>query len=255
MRAHVSPRRPPIETLFDDADLHAIAKPAGLATVSERWNPAAPTVLGELWKRWQRGDPKAPRPHVIHRLDKDTTGVLLFARNRDAQVEVRRQFRERTVRKSYLALALGCPSPEQGAVEIEVVPDPHHPSRMKTVRRGGKACVTEYEVIEVFRDLSLVRLHPLTGRTHQIRVSLQFIGHPCAVDPLYGGREELRVSEWKRDYRSGRGRAERPIIDRVTLHAERIEIVHPTSGEPLVIESSLPADLTATLRQLRRWWR
>lgn len=244
---------PSITTLFRDSHLHAIAKPAGVATVSERWDRQLPTAIELLWEEWQAEDPNALRPHVIHRLDKDTTGVLLFACHRDAQAEVRRQFRERQVQKRYLALVRGAPVPRAGTVEIEVAEDPRKAGRMRVVKRGGKACATHYETIEEFRDLALVRLAPHTGRTHQIRVSLASIGTPCAIDPLYGGAEALFLSAWKRGYKRGRGEPERPVIDRLTLHAESLEIRHPETGEPLRIEAPLPRDLEVTLKHLRRY--
>ena len=121
----MTPRRarsavPRITTLFRDSHLHAIAKPPGVASVSERWDHQLPTAVGLLWEQWQAEDPDALRPHLIHRLDKDTTGVLLFACHRDAQVELRRQFREREVQKRYLALVRGAPVPRAGTVEIEL---------------------------------------------------------------------------------------------------------------------------------------
>lgn len=246
-------RAPTLETLYEDDDLHAVAKPSGLATVSDRWQPDAPTVIDELWKLWKRSDPDAPRPHLIHRLDRETTGVILFARNKDAQRHVRQQFRERRVKKRYVAIALGTPDPRSGTIEVSIDEDSRRKGKMKTVNRGGKDCSTSYEVTEGFDHVSLVRLEPLTGRTHQIRVSLAHIGHPCAVDPLYGGKEALYLSEWKRDYRAGRGEPERPLIDRVTLHAERLQLDAPNGDSTLTIEAPLPRDFAATVRQLRRW--
>lgn len=242
-----------LRMVHDDEDLVAVDKPPGLATVSERWNPTAPTVLGLLWRRWQALDPAAPRPHVVHRLDKDTSGVLLFARHRAAQVDLRRQFRARSIEKSYLAVVLGVPDPAEGTIEISIEEDPRVAGRMRVVRHGGKSCQTAYAVIERFQDFSLLRLRPRTGRTHQIRVSLQSIGHPCAVDPLYGGRAALHVSEWVRGFRLGKEQVDRALIARVTLHAERLALTHPRTGAPLIIEAELPKDLQALLRQLRKW--
>lgn len=246
------PRRVKLVTLFRDSHLHAIQKPAGLATVSERWNPDAVPVIDALWREWQAEDPDALRPHLVHRLDRGTTGVLLFACHRDAQRHVRQQFQQRTVQKSYLALTFGCPQPERGTIEIAIDEHPRKPGLMQVVSRGGKACVTHFEVIEKFREYSWVRLRPETGRTHQIRISLQSIGHPCAIDPQYGGEQALYASSWIRRYKLGRGRAERPVIDRVTLHAEQLTIEHPESGDPLTIEAPLPKDLEVVLKHMRK---
>lgn len=246
------PRRQRLEVLLQDDDVCAIAKPPGLATVSERWDKNATTIVDELWNLWRKDDPDAPRPYVVHRLDRDTTGVLLFARHADAQQELRRQFREREVHKQYLALTVGCPSPPQGTVEIRLDDDPRKAGKMRVVPRGGKDCTTHFSVEEVFDGFGWVALQPKTGRTHQIRVTLEHLGTPCAVDPLYGGAKALFASKWIRNYKLGRGREERPLIDRVTLHAAQITVTHPSTGAPLSIAAPLPKDLSATLKQLRR---
>ncbi|MFN0059480.1 MAG: RluA family pseudouridine synthase [Planctomycetota bacterium] len=247
-------RRIEIETLHADADLCAINKPVGLATVSDRWNANAPTVIGELWRLWQRTDPASPRPHLIHRLDRDTSGVLLFARHRDAQAHVREQFRARTVTKTYLALVVGQPERE-GRIELEIAPSEQRPGAMKVVKRGGKACRTDYEVLDRFGDLSLLLVKPHTGRTHQIRISLATIECPCACDPIYGDGEPIFLSHYKRDYHLSKGDVERPLIARTALHAEDLTIAHPSGSGPLTLHAELPKDFRATLRQLERWTR
>ncbi|MEM7164249.1 MAG: RluA family pseudouridine synthase [Planctomycetota bacterium] len=255
MSAH-PPRRgshaPPIAIIFEDADLCAIDKPAGWSTVSERWDPNAVPMMDGLWAIWQKQDPDAPRPHVVHRLDKDTTGLLLFARNRDAQAAVRRQFRERVVQKSYLALAVGVPPVDSGVIEIAIDEDPRKAGRMRVVQRGGKECSTAYEIVERFEGYSLIRLRPKTGRTHQVRISLQHIGTPCAADPVYGDGAALYSSQWIRGYRKGRGREERPLLARTALHAETLALEHP-AGQQLELAAALPKDLEVTLKQLRKW--
>ena len=120
-----------------------------------------------------------------------------------------------------------------------------------------KACHDLYETVEVFRGISLVRVRPQTGRTHEVRLALRTLGTPCAVDPLYGTSEPLLLSAWKRDYRTGRGRTERPLIDRLTLHAESIAFAPPGSDPEdhaawLRVEAPLPKDMASTLRQLRK---
>ncbi len=246
-------KRAGLVTLYADARVHAVDKPAGISTVSERWHRELPTVINELWKEWRRADPDAPRPHVVHRLVKDTTGVLIFARDRDAQAELRRQFRAREVQKSYLALVRGTPRPASGIIEIRIDASPSDPGRMSVVSHGGKECSTRYECIEEFGDLAVVRLEPLTGRTHQIRVSLAHIGCPCVVDPKYGGSEALYLSSIKRGHKLGKDGTESPLIRRLTLHAESLTVRHPESGAELRIEAPLPKDLAAALKQLRRW--
>lgn len=246
-------KRPPtIEILHDAQGFQAIQKPAGLTSIQERWDPHLATVIDELWKIWQRDDPDAPRPHVVHRLDKDTSGLLLFAKNGPTQAELRKQFRERTVEKTYWAIVAGIPAESSGRIEIEVQPA-RRPGRMAIVARGGKECRTDYRVLETFGDLALVELSPHQGRTHQIRLCLKAIGHPCAIDPFYGSRDPILLSRYKRRYSSPKGRPERPLIDRLTLHALRLVLRDPLTGAPLTLEAPPPKDFAATLKQLRRW--
>jgi len=250
MKPRAAPR---LGILHDDPDLTAIDKPPGLTSISERWDPEAPTAIDLLWRLWRGTAADALRPHVVHRLDKDTSGVLLFARHAAAQGALRRQFRERTVEKHYFALTVGIPSPPEGCSEISIEKDPGRPGRMRLARRGGKACRTEYRTLAVHGGFAWVELHPLTGRTHQLRISLRELGAPCVADLLYGDGEPLFLSQVKRDYRRTRGEAERPLLGRLGLHAASLAFAHPTSGERIRIESELPKDLRASLKQLERW--
>lgn len=247
-------RDPKLEVLHDAPGFQAIQKPAGLTSIQERWDPNLPTVIDELWKMWLRDDPDAPRPHVVHRLDKDTSGLILFAKNRPTQAELRRQFRERTVKKTYRALTRGAPALPAGRIEIRVEPA-RQPGRMRVTSKGGKDCETDYRVIERLGDLGWVELYPLQGRTHQIRLCLMHLGHPCAIDPMYGSKDPIYLSQYKRRYSPRRGHPERPLIERLTLHAAKLELQDPKTGAQLLLEAPEPRDLAATLKQLRRWSR
>ncbi len=246
-------RPPKIAIIHEDADLTAIDKPPNLSTVSERWDANAPTAISLLWTLWREREKDPPRPHVIHRLDKDTSGVLLFARHRQAQANLRRQFRERSVEKHYLALTTGIPTPPEGTIELSIEKDPARPGRMRVARSRGKACRTDYRVLAVHGWFAWIEVHPHTGRTHQIRISLREAGASCVVDSYYGDGAPVLLSGVKRDYRPGRGETERPLLDRLGLHAASIAIDHPTTGERITFEAPLPKDLRATLRQLERW--
>jgi RluA family pseudouridine synthase len=232
-----------------------VAKPAGLTSVpprSDRMARCVPTVLHALWKAQ---DPDAPPPVVCHRLDRDTTGCMVLARDRATARLLMERFRRREVQKTYVALVLGAPQPPAGEVVFRIKPDRRRPGSMMAVDKGGKPCHADYETLEAFRGVSLVRVRPRTGRTHEVRVGLRTLGTPCAVDPLYGGEEALYLSHWKRGYRKGRGRPELPLIDRVSLHAESIAFVPPGApddAEPVRVEAPLPRDFAATLNQLRR---
>jgi 23S rRNA pseudouridine1911/1915/1917 synthase len=230
-----------LEVLWQDQRLIAIAKPAGLATVPGRGE--TDSVLDQL-----------QGCRLIHRLDKETSGVLLLAKDRDAQRALCNQFLRRMVEKEYLALAIGSPLEDRGEIDSPLGRHPRSDKRM-TVLKHGQSALTRWEVIERFRGLTLLRCLPRTGRTHQIRVHLKSIGLPLAVDPLYnpprdGGVAGIFLSQFKRDYR-GKDQ-ERPLISRLTLHALRISF-HDPDGKPITVECPPPKDFSATIKMLTKY--
>jgi 23S rRNA pseudouridine955/2504/2580 synthase/23S rRNA pseudouridine1911/1915/1917 synthase len=251
----------PLEILHDDgADLVAVNKPPGLATIPGRGE--RDSVLERLAR--QTGLPHTgttdPRLRVVHRLDKDTSGVLLFARNLDAQRHVSHLFQNNLVDKQYLALVMGRPPESEGEIDARIAPHPTSRDRMTVVKRGGRPARTLWKLEESFRGFSLLRVFPKTGKTHQIRVHLKHAGMPLAVDPLYnpnpaaGAPIGLLLSSFKRDYRPKRGEDERPLIDRLTLHAHRLR-VPGMKDQILELEAPLPKDFRATLNMLRKYAR
>jgi 23S rRNA pseudouridine1911/1915/1917 synthase len=227
-----------LEILGEAADWVAVMKPAGLATIPGRGEDDS--VLERLAR--QIGLPSIgtddPRVRVVHRLDKDTSGVLLFAKNTATQRHLSHQFQNNAVEKQYLALVIGRPSQNEGEIDAPLGRHATDPKRMAVVKHGGRPARTAWKLEETFRGYALLRCYPKTGKTHQIRVHLKHIGLPLAVDPLYnpprGGAEAgLMLSSFKRDYRPTRGEAERPLIARL-------------------IEAPAPKDFRATLNQLRR---
>ena len=243
-----------MDILHEDADFLAVNKPAGLATIPGRTEPES--VMDELARQLARRDRLSDPPKllVVHRLDRDTSGVLLVARHTDAQRKLTSQFGKRTVAKVYRALIAGSPDPAEGEIAIALEPDPDRPGAMKpTRRRSRKKAVSQYRVLEEFRGLSLVEVRPVTGRTHQIRVHFQAIGHPLAVDPIYGSAEGVMLSRFKAGFRLKRGDRERPLIARLTLHALRVGFARPSDGQPMEVEAPLPKDFRATLEALRKW--
>lgn len=239
--------------LYEDAEVLACMKPPGVAVEAERGEDARPfraAILHHLLGGRSSFDAEVPRPRVVHRLDKDTTGVVLVAKSKQALSDLTRQLEAREVQKDYLALVLGAVHRDAGEVDAPL-PDPAAP------RRGGARPLVEartaWEVVERFHTHTLLRCHPVTGRQHQIRQHLAGLGHPLAVDPQYGGGERLLLSKVKRGYRpKGKG-DERPLLARLSLHAERITFRSPASGERVVVEAPVPDDLAVALRQLRKW--
>ncbi len=251
-------RNPPLELLLDDADLVAVLKPAGLATIPGRAEEdAADNVLARVGKQLRL--PAAglvdPRVRVVHRLDKDTSGVLLFAKHTAAQRHVSGQFQDNTTQKQYLALVAGQPQADEGVVDAPLGPHPASKRKMAVVRHGGRPAVTAWQVEARYRDYALLRVFPKTGRTHQIRVHLESIGLPLAIDPVYnptgGPASGIFLSRFKRDYRPNQGQQERPLIDRLTLHAERLRFAHP-DGRTVELVAPPPKDFRATVNMLGR---
>lgn len=232
-----------ISVLFESDEILAIQKPPAIAVEPERWaaeEPCLADAARALEAHCAPGADGLPvRLRTLHRLDKGTSGVLLMAKNIDAERRLRGAFAEGRVAKRYLALVEGCPNladGERATIDKGLGPDPRKSGRMR-IDAKGKPSVTEYEVVERFHGFSLLACYPHTGRTHQIRVHLSAEGFPLLVDPVYGRRSEFLLSEVKRDYKLKPGRTERSLIDHLTLHAEAIAI--PTSG---VAEAQSPPD-------------
>lgn len=255
-----------LEVLYEDADVLVVDKPAALPVEPERWergNACLSGALLELALRRSEVTPDGPirptsgldfRPRLVHRIDKDTTGAVLVAKNLETERRLREAFASGGIRKSYLALVEGEYPLEPGEEEIldaPIGPDRRRSGRMRVDERDGKPSRTRVEVEQRFRGYTLLRCEPLTGRTHQIRVHLSAAGFPLVVDPVYGRRDALRLSEFKSGYRPKRGRAESPLIDRLTLHAHRLAFPG-VDGELHEVEAPVPRDLTRVLKQMAK---
>jgi 23S rRNA pseudouridine1911/1915/1917 synthase len=236
-----------LRVLFLDAALVAVDKPAGLLSVPARGRELS--VIDLLRRCPALQDNSALR--VVHRLDQEASGALVYARTLAAQRSLVSQFAARQVAKVYYAIVVGYVSGD-GEVDLRVTFDRRR-NRMRTTKRtDGKPALTRYLVIERLAGHTLLECHPETGRRHQIRVHLAAIGHPLAVDPLYGGGRAVLLSHHKSGYQPSARRPERPLLDRLTLHAGRITLTHPTTGAPLTIEAPWPKDFRAAVRQLGR---
>jgi len=230
----------------------AVSKRAGLATIPGRGESTS--VLEQLAAQLAlpcSGDAD-PRLRVVHRLDKDTSGVLIFAKHAAAQKHLSHQFQNNAVAKEYLALVAGKPQSSSGEIDAPIGVHPTDRKRMAVLKKGGRRARTLWKVDEIFRGFATLRVFPKTGKTHQIRVHLAHIGLPLAIDPIYGReRSAIHLSELKRGYRAKPGEPERPLICRLTLHAARISIVMP-GGASLTIACDSPKDFSVTLAQLRK---
>ena len=223
----------PLDIVYEDAALIVIDKPAGLVV-----HPAAGNWSGTLMNALLHHAPQlanVPRAGIVHRLDKDTSGLLVVAKTLAAQTDLVRQLQARTVKRDYQALARGAVE-RGGTVDAPIGRHPTQRTKMAVVI-GGKPARTHYRVVERFGNCTLIECSLETGRTHQIRVHLEHIGHPLVGDPVYGRRLN----------RVPRG----PAFDRQFLHARKLGLVHPETGKPMVWKSPLPEDMEDLLEKLR----
>jgi 23S rRNA pseudouridine955/2504/2580 synthase/23S rRNA pseudouridine1911/1915/1917 synthase len=256
---------PDLNILLHSGDFVAVEKPAGLATIPGR--AETDSVLERLGR--QIGMPSRghgdPRVRVVHRLDKETSGVLLFALNRPAQQHLSHQFQNNTVQKEYLALVRGRAREPTGEIDAPLSPHPTNPRKMAVINHAGRAARTLWQVEQTFRGFALLRCFPKTGKTHQIRVHLAHIGLPLAVDPLYAPiaasqssfsqrSAGIYLSDFKRAYRPTAGQPERPLISRLTLHAEKLAF-NDANQQRIEITCPLPKDFRALLNQLTKFAR
>ncbi len=226
----LSPEAIPLHIVYEDKDVLVVDKPAGLTVHPAPGHPGhtlVNAVLAYLPELAENGD--TLRPGIVHRLDKDTSGLMLVARNRVAQANLSEQFRSHSVSKSYLVLVKGKLTPENGVIEADIGRDPRNRQRMAVVSRGREAR-TEYRVIRYIGNYSLLEIKPETGRTHQIRVHLAAIGFPVVGDATYGVKS--------------------PHLPRQFLHASRLGFKLPSTGEYVEFESPLPPDLEQALRDI-----
>jgi 23S rRNA pseudouridine1911/1915/1917 synthase len=230
------PEAIPLSVVYEDADLLIVDKPAGLVVHPAPGHSGGTLVNALLARDTEYGGiAGVQRPGIVHRLDRDTSGLLMVAKNDRAQAGLMAQLKARGVKKTYLALVAGAVVATSGRIEAPIGRDPHHRTRMAVVP-AGRPAVTGYRVRERLAGWTLLELDLITGRTHQIRVHLAAIGHPVAGDPLYG---------------TGRSRRGPEGLGRVFLHSWRIELQSPSDGHVIRATAPLPAELESVLETLR----
>jgi len=241
-----------LQIIFQDEHLVAVDKPSGLATIPGRGETTS--VLQELARQLNLPCTGAsdPRLRVVHRLDKGTSGVLLFAKGIDTQRHLSHQFQNNTIEKEYLAIVSGRPTEGSGEIDAPIAPHPTIKTRM-IASKHGRPARTIWNVEQRFRDFALLRCFPKTGKTHQIRVHLAQLGLPLAVDPIYNpGAEGIYLSAIKRGYRASQRGEERPLIGRLTLHAEKLR-VKDRQGNSIELVAAASRDFRAALNMLRKY--
>jgi 23S rRNA pseudouridine1911/1915/1917 synthase len=234
--------------LHADADMLVIEKASGVLSIPDRFGKQQNSMAELL-------EADYGEIFIVHRLDRETSGVMVYARNADAHRHLSQQFEHHTADKYYLALVDGKVHEEEGEIDKPIGPHPTIPNKMMITARGGKPSLSFYRVLERFRNYTLLEVLIKTGRTHQVRIHLQSHGYPLAIDALYGPRPALLGSEIKgQKYKLGKYvEEERPIMSRTSLHAHRLRLTQPSSGERLEFKSELPKDFAAVLSQLRKW--
>ncbi|HHY46164.1 MAG TPA: RluA family pseudouridine synthase [Firmicutes bacterium] len=230
---HADPEDIPIDILYEDSDIIVVNKPRGMTVHPGAGNPSGTLVnallahCGDL-----SGVGGVMRPGIVHRLDKDTSGVMVVAKNDASHLELSRQFKAREVHKTYIALVRGAVDPPEGTISSMIGRHPVHRKKMAVTEHGGKPAVTRYRTIERLPGYTLLEVHPETGRTHQIRVHLAWVGHPVAGDSLYGGRDP------------------RLPISGQALHAASLEFRHPRTGRRMRFCAPLPDDMARIMKML-----
>jgi 23S rRNA pseudouridine1911/1915/1917 synthase len=227
----------PIEILFEDEHLVALDKAAG-TVVHPVGRHVLDTVINALHVRYREAG-RDVVPMIVHRLDRETSGVLVLAKNPEARKRLGAHFETRRVAKSYLAVVAGVVRDDRGAIDLPIGSDPHSEIRLKMACvPEGRPSLTEFEVLARGRGWSLVRCRPRTGRQHQIRVHLAAIGHPILADALYGTAGPMRGGDLDPDAPE----PERILLARHALHAESLEFDHPATGARMRLEAPPPPD-------------
>jgi len=238
----------PLNIIYEDDDIIVLNKQADMIVHPARGNTHGTLVNALAYYSEELSSGLGQfRPGIVHRLDKNTTGVMVAAKNDTAQWKIAKQFERRQVKKSYLAVVHGIPQLSADRINAPLGVHPKIREKYAIRPETGKETITFYEVVESFSGFSLLKLTPRTGRTHQIRVHLSYIKHPIVGDDMYGGK---LVYPWQ--LKNTELTVEEPIINRCALHASTLEFKHPTTEKEVKFEAPLPKDMQNLLDMLRK---
>ncbi len=245
----LTPRYAPFEIIYEDEDMAAIVKPPGLTVHPSPGVNETTLVHGLLWRiRQLSGMGGWDRPGIVHRLDRDTSGVMVVAKNDSAHHKLSLMFKAREVHKTYVAVCTVREAFRSGVIEAPIGRNPRDRKAMSIRYDTGRAAITEYQVRHVFGRFAVVEAHPRSGRTHQIRVHLKFMGMPLLCDALYGYEKVVYPSTL---LGLARPADERPLMHRQALHARRLCLTHPRTGMQMCFEAALPPDMLGLIGFLR----
>jgi len=232
------------EIIHENDAFAAVNKPAGMLSVPDR--AGQELSLKQLLKE------RYGNIFTVHRLDKDTSGIIIFAKDETSHKQLSQKFEGRDIEKFYLGLVQGKPMNDKGSIDAAIMEHPGKQLKMMT-HTDGKPSLTDYQVLETFGNYSWLQFQIHTGRTHQIRVHMQYIGNPVVCDEIYGKGEPVRISslKGKKCRLSNDVLEERPILSRLALHSWKLNF--ELNGEQFNLEADITKDLRATLQQLRKW--
>jgi len=244
-----TPQAVDLEILFEDEYIAAVNKPPGMVThpAKGHWDGTLTAAMLHRFSQLSNLGGES-RPGIVHRLDRDTSGVLVIAKNNEVHAELTRQFAARETEKEYFAIVAGVPDRDRDIITEPIASHPRFRERMCIAKdpEGAKSAETFFEVRERFEGFAAVAVFPKTGRTHQIRVHLSHIGYPVLCDRLYGGRARITLGEMQRS------EDETATLTRTALHARRLKITHPKSGNPIEFIAEIPEDIRCTIEHLRK---
>ncbi len=235
-----------VEIIYEDDAIVIVHKPANFLAIPDRYVAEKPNLVDFLKKRYGE-------IFVVHRLDKETSGIICYAKNAESHRHLSKQFEDRTVKKIYKVLVEGNVHQPKGIIDKPIARHVSIAGKMR-IHASGKASVTHYEVEQHIGDYTLVQADIKTGRTHQIRIHFAAIGYPLMIDGMYGRQDSFFLSSIKqKKFNIGKDQEERPLMSRTTLHSWKLSLDHPVTGERMDFIAPLPKDFRAVLKQLEKW--